>query len=396
MTDSIIPRPAQNDNNLLGDPSDAMRDFFEQALRKVMQMEFDQHVGAGRYARSDERLDQRNGTRHRTFDTRMGSIDLAIPRLREGNYFPSFLEHRTRSEEALVALVQEAFVGGVSTRKMGKLVAALGVKSLSKSQVSTLCADLDELVKAFRERPLVGKYPYVFLDAVYEKMRIGRTIVSQACVVAYGVRESGDRDLIGLDIVDTESEPSWATFLRSLCDRGLSGVKLVITDAHGGLVKALGAVLVGASWQRCKVHFTRNVTAHAPEAYKKKLANDLQGIYNQPNAEAALVAYEALRVQYEKTCGKAMQILENGLSDTLAFMAFPREHWSRISSTNPIERINREIRRRTRVVGVFPSVASAMRLIGMILLEQTDDWHAGKRYMSEESMQQLYAHEAAA
>jgi putative transposase len=396
MTDSIIPRPTQNDNSLLGDPSDAMREIFENTLREIMQLEFDQHVGAGRYARSDGRLDQRNGTRHRVFDTRMGSIDLPIPRLREGNYFPSFLEHRTRSEEALVALVQEAFVGGVSTRKMGKLVAALGVKSLSKSQVSALCEDLDEQVKAFRERPLTGKYPYVFLDAVYEKMRIGRTIVSQACVVAYGVRQDGARDLIGLDIVDTESDPSWTTFLRSLCDRGLSGVKLVITDAHGGLVKALGTVLVGASWQRCKVHFTRNITAHAPEAYKKKLANDLQGIYNQPNAEAALVAYEALRLQYEKTCGKAMQILENGLSDTLTFMAFPREHWSRISSTNPIERINREIRRRTRVVGVFPSVASAMRLIGMILLEQTDDWHAGKRYMSEESMQQLYAYEAAA
>jgi putative transposase len=396
MTDTIIPRTADNDNSLLGDPSDAMRAIFEHTLHEIMQLEFDQHIGAGRYARSDERLDRRNGTRQRVFDTRMGSIDLPIPRLREGNYFPSFLEHRTRSEQALVALVQEAFVGGVSTRKMAKLVAALGVKSLSKSQVSALCADLDEQVQAFRERPLTGKYPYVFLDAVYEKMRIGRTVISQACVVAYGVREDGARELIGLDIVDTESEPSWATFLRGLCNRGLSGVKLVITDAHGGLVKALGTVLIGASWQRCKVHFTRNVTAHAPEAYKKKLAGDLQGIYNQPNAEAALVAYEALRVQYEKTCGKAMQILENGLGDTLTFMAFPREHWSRVSSTNPIERINREIRRRTRVVGVFPSIASAMRLIGMILLEQTDDWLAGKRYMSEESMQQLYAQAAAA
>jgi putative transposase len=396
MTNTIIPRTAPNDNSLLGDPSEAMREIFEHALREIMQLEFSQHVGVDRYARSDERLDRRNGTRQRVFDTRMGSIDLSIPRLREGNYFPSFLEHRTRSEQALVTLVQEAFVGGISTRKMAKLVAALGVKSLSKSQASALCEDLDEQVRVFRERPLSGKYPYLFLDAVYEKVRIGRTVQSQACVIAYGVREDGVRELIGLDIVDTESEPSWTTFLRGLCDRGLSGVKLVITDAHGGLVKALGTVLVGASWQRCKVHFTRNVTAHAPEAYKKKLAGDLQGIYNQPNAEAALVAYEALRAQYEKTCGKAMHILENGLSDTLAFMAFPREHWSRVSSSNPIERINREIRRRTRVVGVFPSVASAMRLIGMILLEQTDDWHAGKRYMSEESMQQLYAQGAVA
>jgi putative transposase len=360
-----------------------------------MELEFEQHVGAGRYERNGERLDHRNGTRRRRFDTRMGSLDLEIPRLRDGAYFPSFLEHRTRSERALVALVQEAVIGGVSTRKIAKLVAELGITSLSKSQVSEFCADLDEQARAFRERPLTGNYPYLFLDAVFEKMRIDRTVVSQACVIAYGVREDGVRELIGLDVVDTESEASWTTFLRGLCDRGLTGVKLAITDAHGGLIKAVGTVLVGAGWQRCKVHFTRNVAAHAPEAYKKKLAGDLQGIFSQPTAEAALVAFEALRAQYVKTCGKAMQILEDGLGDTLTFMAFPREHWSRISSTNPIERINREIRRRTRVIGIFPSIASALRLIGMILLEQTEDWHASKRYMSEDSMAQLYAKEAA-
>jgi len=396
MTDTIIPRTADRDNtdllgtDLLGDASDSLRQLFERTLRQAMELELRQRAGAQRYERSEERQDHRNGTRRRRFDTRMGSLDLEIPRLREGNYMPSFLQHRTRSEHALIALVQEAVIGGVSTRKVAKLVAELGITSLSKSQVSEFCVELDEQARAFRERPLTGNYPYLFLDAVFEKMRIGRTVVSQACVIAYGVREDGERELIGLDIVDTESEASWATFLRGLHDRGLTGVKLAITDAHGGLIKAVQTVLVGASWQRCKVHFTRNVTSHAPEAYKKQIAGAMQGIFSQPNAEAAIVAYEALRAQYVKTCAKAMQILEDGLGDTLTFMAFPREHWSRISSTNPIERINREIRRRTRVVGIFPSIASALRLIGMILLEQTEDWHAGKRYMSQTSMAQLY------
>ncbi len=395
MTNPIIPRTDNLDNtDLLGDASDSLRELFEHTLRQAMEKELEQRAGAQRYERSGERLDHRNGTRRRRFDTRMGSLELEIPRLREGNYMPSFLQHRTRSERALIALVQEAVIGGVSTRKVAKLVAELGITSLSKSQVSDFCVELDEQARAFRERPLTGNYPYLFLDAVFEKMRIGRTVMSQACVIAYGVREDGSRELIGLDVVDTESEASWTTFLRRLRDRGLTGVKLAITDAHGGLIKAVQTVLVGASWQRCKVHFTRNVTSHAPEAYKKLIAGAMQGIFSQPTAEAALVAYETLRGQYAKTCAKAMQILEDGLSDALTFMAFPREHWSRISSTNPIERINREIRRRTRVIGIFPSIESALRLIGMILLEQTEDWYVGKRYMSEASMAQLYGKSA--
>jgi putative transposase len=391
MTNPIIPRSADLGNtSFLGDPSDALRSLLSQALHSVMEAELSDRVGAGHYERSDGRQDFRNGTRPRRFDTRMGSLDLAVPRLREGVYFPSFLEHATRSERAVVALVQEAIISGVSTRKIAKLVAELGITSLSKSQASAMCEALDEQARAFRERPLTGRYPYLFLDAVYEKMRIYRTVQSQACVIAYGIREDGIRELIGLDVVNTESEESWTTFLRSLTARGLDGVKLVITDAHGGLVKAVPTVFVGATWQRCKVHFTRNVAAHAPEAYKKKLAGAMQGLFQQPDQDAALAFFETLRVQYGKSCAKAIQILENGLSDALAFMAFPREHWSRISSTNPIERINKEIRRRTRVIGVFPSVDSALRLIGMILLEQTEDWAADKRYMSEESMLQIY------
>ena len=395
MTKAILPQRADLDNTShLGDPTDALKHLLHQALRGAMELELEQRVGAAPYERSEGRSDHRNGTRTRRFDTRLGSIDLEIPRLRNATYFPTFLEHRTRSERAVIALVQEAVINGVSTRKIEKLVAELGITSLSKSQVSEYCADLDEEARAFRERPLVGQYPYLFLDALFEKVRIHRTVMSQAAVVAYGVRENGNRELIGLDVVDTESEESWTTFLRSLRERGLAGVRLVITDAHKGLVKAVDTVFVGATWQRCKVHFTRNVVAHAPEASKKKLAGALQSIFNQPDYEAALAAYAALREQFVATCGKAMQILENGLNDALAFMAFPREHWSRISSTNPIERINKEIRRRTRVIGIFPNVASALRLISMLLLEQTEDWHADKRYMSEESMAQLYLNDA--
>jgi len=390
MTKAIVPRATTFDNDFLGDPTDALRNLFQQALRGAMEMEFDQQIGASRYERSEERLDQRNGTRKRRFDTRMGSMDLEIPRPRNGAYFPSFLEPNTRSERAVVALVQEAFISGVSTRKIQKLAEELGITSISKTVVSEYFKELDEEARAFRERPLTGKYPYIFLDAIYEKVRIERTVMSQAVVIAYGVREDGIRELLGLDVVDTESEESWTTFLRGLRERGLNGVKLVTTDAHRGLVNAVATIFIGAAWQRCKVHFGRNVVDHAPKAHKEKLAAAVHGIFNQPDQETALAAYQAVREQFGATCAKAVQILEDGLSDALTFMAFPGEHWSRISSTNQIERINREIRRRTRVIGIFPNIASALRLIGMILLEQTEDWHTDKRYMSEESMTQLY------
>jgi putative transposase len=393
MTKAILPRTTSLDNDFLGDPSDALKHLFRQALRGAMDMEFDQQVGASRYERGEERLDQRNGTRSRRFDTRMGTIELEVPRLRNGSYFPSFMEQNTRSERAIIGLVQEAILSGVSTRKIHKLAAELGITSISKSVASEYFKELDEEACAFRERLLTGKYPYLFLDAVYEKVRIGRAVVSQACVIAYGVREDGTRELLGLDVVDTESEESWTTFLRGLRERGLAGVKLVTTDAHRGLINAVATVFIGAAWQRCKVHFSRNVVDHAPKAYKEKLAPAVHGIFNQPNQEAALAAFETLKEQFGATCAKAMQILEDGLGDALTFMAFPSAHWSRISSTNQIERINREIRRRTKVIGVFPNVASALRLIGMILLEQTEDWHADKRYMSEESMAQLYLNE---
>jgi putative transposase len=394
MVQPILSQDDFVDNDLLSGPTDELQRVLRQALHGLMELDIAQRTGAERYERNAERMDQRNGTRSRRLDTRMGSIDLEIPRLRHSNYMPSFVEAYSRSERAIAAVIQEAVIGGVSTRKIEKLAHALGIASLSKSQVSEFMKELDEEARAFRERSLSGhRYPYVLFDAVYHKMRIHRTVQSQATVIAYGVREDGVRELIGVDIVDTESYESWLTFMRSLRERGLSGVRLVITDAHGGLVKAVEEVFPGAGWQRCKVHFARNVVDHAPPALKKKLAAAVHDIFKQESKDAAQAAFLAVVEKYGKLCGKAMHILEDGLDDALTFYDFPAAHWSKISSTNSIERINEEIRRRTRVVGIFPSVASALRLISMLLLEQTECWQTDKRFMNAESMRALYPSE---
>jgi putative transposase len=401
MVQPILTQEAfafDDNGSILGAPSDELQQVLRQALHGLMEFDIAQRTGAERYERNATRLDQRNGTRPpRRFDTRMGSIDLEIPRLRFSNYMPSFVEAHSRSERAIMALVQEAVINGVSNRKVEKLARALGITSLSKSQVSEFTKELDEEARAFRERPLTGyRYPYVLFDAVYHKVRIHRTVQSQAVVIAYGIREDGVRELIGLDVVDTESYESWLTFMRGLRERGLSGVKLVITDAHGGLVKAAGEVFSGAAWQRCKVHFAHNVVDHAPPALKKKLSAAVHEIFKKEGKEDAQAAFLAVFEQYSKLCPKAMQILENGLEDALTFFAFPQEHWRKISSTNSIERINEEIRRRTRVIGIFPNIASALRLIGMLLLEQTEDWQTDKRFINAESMFSLYANEDSA
>jgi putative transposase len=394
MARTILPQAELLDNHdLLGAPTDDLRDLLSMVLHRVMEMDVTRLSGAEPYERVETRSNQRNGTRPRRFDTRMGTIALEVPRLRSGGYQPAFLEHRSRSERALIALVQEAFVGGMSTRKIEKLVAELGVASLSKSQVSEFCKDLDESVLAFRTRPLTARYPYVMLDAVYEKIRIDRTIASQAVVVAYGVREDGVRELLGLDVVDTESYESWSTFMRELQQRGLHGVKLLVSDAHAGLVKAIETVFVGASWQRCKVHFFRNVLAYAPQRLKGELAGAIKGIFAQTTRDSARARLREVLERYGLSCVKAMQILDTGVEDALTYLDFPEVHWRKICTTNPIERINREIRRRTKVVGIFPSVDSALRLIGMILLEQTEDWQTEKRYMSPEFLSPLYANE---
>jgi transposase-like protein len=287
--------------------------------------------------------------------------------------------------------VQEAYINGISTRKVKKLLAELGVASFSASQVSQVNKELDEITTSFRKRPLNGTYPYLMFDAIYEKIRVDKLVQSQATVIAYGVRDDGHRELIGIEIFNTESFESWSTFFRSLLERGLSGVRLLISDAHAGLVKGIETVFVGASWQRCKVHFMRNVNAAVPHKLKKEFAADLKQIWHQKTRENANLYAEKVFEKYEKTCSRALDILMDGLQDTLTYLDFPEEHASKISSTNPIERLNREIRRRTRSVGVFPNIASALRLIGSILLDQTEEWGAGHHYMSTESMQLIPA-----
>ena len=395
MISPILPQDAQADNeeahSFLGVPSDDLRAMFAAMLHSVMKQDVIAATGAQRYQRNDDRVDVRNGTRSRRFDTGMGTIPLEIPRMRETAYMPAFLERRERTEKALLAVVQEAYINGISTRKVKKMLAALGIESFSAAQVSELNKDLDETVTAFRKRALDATYPYVMFDAVYEKICVDKLVQSQAVVAAYGVKDDGHRELIGVEIFNTESCESWSTFFRSLLERGLSGVRLVVSDAHAGLVKAIDTVFVGASWQRCKVHFMRNVNAAVPHKLKKEFATDLKQIWLAKTREEANRRADKLVEKYEKSCSRALNILMDGLADALTYLDFPEEHASKISSTNPIERLNREIRRRTRSIGVFPNTASALRLIGSILLDQTEEWGAGHHYMSTESMQLIPA-----
>jgi len=391
MANSIVPESSFLDNLLDDAPVDDLHQLMAFMLDRIMQHDIANRTGAAHYERSASRTNHRNGTRSRRFDTRLGTFELQVPRLREGGYMPPFLEHRSRSEKALVSLVLQALVSGVSTRKIEKLAAQLGVASLSKSQASALCEELDERVAQFRNRRLTAKYPYLMLDALYEKVRIEGKVVTQAVVVAYGVNINGKRELLGVDVVETESYESWATFLRSLLGRGLHGVKLVISDAHGGLVKAIGTVMNGVAWQRCKVHFMRNVMAHVPSRLKEEVAAAVKAIFLQMTREVALSLFRSVEAKYRKSCARSVQILEEGIDDALAFMAFPEPHSRKIASTNPVEHLNREIRRRTRSIGIFPTRDSAIRLISMILLEQTEDWQAEKAYISSESLVALYA-----
>jgi len=318
----------------------------------------------------------------------MGSIDLKIPRAREGNFVPPLVEHRKRSERALVAAVQEMFVSGVSTRKIEKVLHELGVAHMSKSQVSVLCAELDVQVAAFRERRLESAYPYLMLDALYVSMREDGRVGKQAVVVAYGVNERGTREVIGIDVVQTESRDGWLGFFRSLVARGLHGVLLVVSDAHEGLRGAITAVFgATALWQRCRVHFLRNVLAHVAHHRKLELAEAFRSILSQSTAEEARARAVTVIEEYGKSCPKAMEILAGGPEDVLSFYAFPTVHRRKLWSSNPIEHLNGTLRKRTNVVGVFPNRASAVRLISMVLIEQTEDWITERPYTSEESMQ---------
>jgi len=376
----------------LTDVNDRIRVATETLYQELIDAEAAAFIGAAPFERTPDRVAQRNGARLRTLTTTAGELELRIPKLRQGSFFPSLLERRRRVDQALFAVVMEAYVHGVSTRKVDDLVKALGADTgISKSEVSRICANLDEDVAAFRDRPLADtSYPYVFLDATYCKARVGRRVVSQAVVVAVGVAADGRREVLGFEVGDTESQPFWTTFLRSLKARGLRGVKLVISDAHTGLIAAIDTVFQGSSWQRCRVHFMRNVLANVPKTAGPMVASIIRTIFAQPDPEHVYAQFDEVVRMLTRSHPKIAEMLENARTDLLAFAEFPYPHWRQIWSTNPLERLNKEIKRRTDVVGTFPNPAALLRLAGHVLIEQHDEWDgADRRYFSEHSMAQL-------
>ena len=373
---------------LEGEGVDYLRESLTWVCQQLMEAEVSDLVGAGRGERApEERLTHRNGYRSRAWATRAGEIELAIPKIRRGSYFPSFLEPRRRSEQALVSVVQEAYVAGVSTRKVDQVVESLGLR-ISKSEVSRICQGLDEQVDAFRERPLEGRYPYLWLDAKVEKVRDGGRVVRKCLVLAYGVHESGYREVIGLDVGECETEAFWRSFLRSLVKRGLTGVELVVSDAHAGLKSAIAQVL-GCPWQRCSVHFLREALGHARKEQQGMLAALLRPLFNADSgAEARELVSDALE-RLRAPLPKVATLLEEAEEDLLAFYAFPADHWPKLRSTNPLERVNREIGRRTDVVGIFPNDKALIRLAASVVIEQNDEWLVGRRYLSAHSLEAI-------
>lgn len=351
---------------------DPLRAMAEMVADFVMEAEVTSKVGAAPYERSDDRSTHRNGSRDRRWDTRLGTLSLKVPKLREGGYVPSFIEHRKRSEQALVSVIQEAVVRGVSTRKIEAVLEELGIAGVSAGQVSQLCSALDEKVRQFRERPL-GEIRYVWVDALYEKVREDERVESMAVVIATGVNLQGRREVLGLDVIPTESEEGWTQFFKSLKERGLQGVRLVVSDAHGGLKAAVRKVLK-AEWQRCKVHFYRNVLAHVSKRSQAEVSEAMKAVFVQRDEKSAKTKAADVVRQFQSRFAKAMEIFEAGIDDVLAYLHYPQPHRTRLSSNNPIERLNQEIRRRTRVVGIFPHRGACLRLIGMVLVEIHEDW----------------------
>lgn len=390
------------DQSALTDLLDALRsggdlDFLREAMQLVLQalidLEATEVIGAGRYERSAERNTHRNGSRQRLLSTKAGDVELAIPKLRHGSFFPALLEPRRRIDRALWAVIMEAFIHGVSTRKVDDLVAALGIDAgVSKSSVSRICAELDQAVAEFRERRLDHTvFPYVFLDATYVKSHEGTHVVSKAIVVATGVAADGNREVLGLAVGDSEDKAFWTAFLRSLRARGLSGVQLVISDAHEGLRAAIDKVLLGAAWQRCRVHFLRNVLAKVPKGSAEMVAAAVRTIFAQPDAPAVAEQLDSIATKLGRQFPQVEEMLRDAAVDLTAFAAFPQAHWRKIWSTNPLERVNKEIKRRTNVVGIFPNELGVLRLAGSVLIEVHDEWQVTeRRYLSEGSMAKLF------
>ena len=372
---------------------DLLQQMVKDFAEALMHAEADALCGAAYGERSPDRINRRNGYRGRDWDTRVGSIDLQVPKLREGSYFPDWLlAPRRRAEQALVSVIADAYLAGVSTRRVEKLCRQLGIEQMSRSQVSRLAKSLDEIVEDFRSRPLdLGPYPYLTLDALVVKCREGGRTVSCSVVHAVAVNREGFRESLGLDVVTDEDGASWLSFLRSLHARGLEGVRLVTSDAHPGLVEAICSTLPGASWQRCRTHFMRNLLTRVPKSAQSFVATMVRTIFAQPDSETVYEQYRRIVDQLEGRFPEAAHLLEEVEADLLAFASFPKEHWRQLWSNNPLERLNKEIRRRTDVVGVFPDRSSIIRLVGAVLAEQNDEWQVARRYMSVESIAKALA-----
>jgi putative transposase len=388
MTDARLPLAELLEK--AGD-GDFLRSVAEAVLQLLMEADVEGLVGAARHERTAERQTYRNGYRDRTLDTRLGTLQLRIPKLRTGpSYFPPFLEPRKTSEKALVAVIQEAWIGGVSTRRVDELAQAMGLAGIDKSRVSRLCKDIDERVNAFLERPLEGEWPYLWLDATYLKVRDGGRIVSVAAIIAVAVDTEGRREIVGLHLGPSEAETFWTTFLKGLLRRGLKGVKLVVSDAHEGLKAAIRRVL-GATWQRCRVHWMRSALAHVPKGQQSVVAAALRQAFLQADQAGARQVWRQVADQLRPRWPKLSALMDESEHDVLAYIGFPAQHRTKLHSTNPLERLNKEVKRRADVVGIFPGEASITRLIGAVLLEQNDEWQIGHRYMQLEGMAELVA-----
>jgi transposase-like protein len=372
------------------DEGDFLRAVAEAVLQLIMEADVEGVIGAGRHERADGRTTYRNGYRDRSLDTRLGTLNLRVPKLRQGSYFPGFLEPRRTSEKALVAVIQEAWIGGVSTRRVDELVQAMGLSGISKSTVSKLCKDIDERVGEFLNRPLTGEWPYLWLDATYLKVRQGGRIVSIAAIIAVAVNTDGRREIIGLGTGPSEAETFWTEFLRGLKARGLDGIKLVISDAHAGLKAAISRVF-DATWQRCRVHWMRNALAHVQRGQHTMVAAAIRQAFNQPDRDSAGQTWRHVADQLRSRWPKLSALMDETEHDVLAFMAFPAQHRAKLHSTNPIERLNKEVKRRADVVGIFPNEESIIRLIGAVLFEQNDEWQTQHRYMQVEAFAQIDA-----